>query len=439
MLRRSGWQGAARRSCVRCPAAHTLGATRAARSAGREHDSLFAKNLPEPAPRWAGFPKYNFIGGHNDPTEIPAEALAAAAQTVLRREGGSLAMYNLGQGPQGYGGLRRFVADKLTRHRGITAGADDVLITSGSGQGIDLVCRLLLERGDTVVVEEFSYGGAISKFRKAGMNVVAAGLDDHGLDTDALADTLAGLKNRGVTPKFIYTIPTIQNPTGSILPLERRHRLIALSRQFGVPIFEDECYADLLWQGGAPPALYGLDPAQVIHIGSFSKSLAPALRVGYAVAGWPILARMIACKADGGTGALDQMVIAEYFASHFDDHIARLTGVLGGKLAVMIEALEAEFGTSVELTRPQGGIFLWLKLPDTVDVTTLIKPAAAAGLVFNPGPEWSCDPAAARSCLRLCFALPSAEEIREGVATLARVCFEQTGIPQQSANRRRAS
>ena len=111
--------------------------------------------------------------------------------------------------------------------------------------------------------------------------------------------------------------------------------------------------------------------------------------------------------------------------------------MLGGKLAVMIEALEAEFGTAVELVRPQGGIFLWLKLPDAVDLTKLIKPAAAAGLVFNPGPEWSCDPAAAMSHLRLCFALPSAQEIRDGVTTLARVCFEQTGIPQQSANKRR--
>jgi 2-aminoadipate transaminase len=408
-----------------------------ARSTALDYDGLFAKGLPEPASRWAGFAKYNFIGGHNDPTQIPVDALGAAAQAVLQREGASLAMYNLGQGPQGYRGLRAFVADKLSRHRFIAASADDVLITSGSGQGIDLVSRLLLEPGDTVVVEEFSYGGAISKLKQLGARIAAVPLDGQGMRTDALADLLAGLKGRGITPKYIYTIPTIQNPTGSILSLERRHRLIGLSRQYGVPIFEDECYADLIWAGGAPPALYSLDPKQVIHIGSFSKSLAPALRVGYAVADWSVLGRMIACKADGGTGALDQMVIAEYFASHFDDHIARLAGVLGGKLDTMIEALEAEFGTAVEVTRPQGGIFLWLKLPDAVDVTTLVKPAAAAGLVFNPGPEWSCNPAGARSYLRLCFALPSKQEIREGVATLARVCFEQTGIPQQSANRRR--
>jgi 2-aminoadipate transaminase len=394
----------------------------------------FSRDLPAPAPRFTGFPRFNFIGGHNDPSRIPTAALAEAAATVLAREGGKLAMYNLGTGPMGYPGLRDFVADKLARHRGIAATRDNVLITSGSGQGIDLVSRLLIEPGDTVILEDFSYSGAINRFSRMGATVIGAPLDDDGLRMDALENILSGLKVAGTTPKLIYTIPTIQNPTGSILPLDRRHQLLALSRAYGVPIFEDECYADLLWSGGAPPALYGLDPKQVIHIGSFSKSLAPALRVGYAVADWSVLSRLVACKTDGGTGALDQMVIAEYFSKHFDDHIAALTGTLGEKLDVMIEAVEREFGTAVHMVRPKGGIFLWLKLPDQVDVTRLVKPAAEAGLVFNPGPEWSCTPDGAKPYLRLCFALPSKEEIRAGVATLAKVCFEQTGIPPRSAN-----
>lgn len=406
--------------------------------AGFAYVDRFTSGLPEPAPRWAGFPKYNFIGGHNDPVEIPRDALAEAAAAVLRREGDKLAMYNLSHGPLGYRGLREFVADKLSRHRGISASADGVLITSGSGQGIDLVSRLLLSPGDSVIVEDFSYGGAISKFRRSGLDIVGAPLDDDGLRMDALETILGDFRGRGVTPKCIYTIPTIQNPTGSILPLERRHALLALARKFGVPIFEDECYADLIWGGGGPSALYALDPRQVVHIGSFSKTLAPALRVGYAVADWSVLSRLVACKNDGGTGALDQMVVAEYFSKHFDAHVGRLTGVLGEKLATMEEALAREFGTAVQTFRPRGGIFLWLKLPEQVDVTTLVKPAAEAGLVFNPGPEWSCTPERARNYMRLCFALPSKEQIREGVATLARVCYEQTGIPAQSANVRRA-
>jgi 2-aminoadipate transaminase len=401
---------------------------------------LFGKGLPEPAPRWTGFPTYNFVGGHNDPTQIPVEALVGAATAVLRREGTNLAMYNLSHGPLGYRGLREFVSRKLARHRGIAGTPDDVLITSGSGQGIDLVSRLLIEPGDTIILEEHSYGGAITRFRKLGANIVGAKLDDDGLRIDALASQLADLKGRGITPKFIYTIPTIQNPTGSILPLDRRQQLVAVARQFGVPIFEDECYADLLWSGQrAPPALYSLDPAQVIHIGSFSKSLAPALRVGYAVAQWPVLSRMLACKADGGTGALDQMVIAEYFSQNFEPHVRALSDTLEGKLDTMVEALEREFGTSVELWRPKGGIFLWLKLPDAVDVRRLVKPAADAGIAFNPGPEWSCDPDGTRSHMRLCFGLASKEQIRDGVAALARVCFEQTGIPVRSANTERAA
>jgi 2-aminoadipate transaminase len=294
---------------------------------------------------------------------------------------------------------------------------------------------LLLEAGDTVLIEELSYGGAISRVKKRGVTIVPIPLDDEGIRIDALSAALDGLKARGVRPKYLYTIPTIQNPTGSILPLERREQLLALARAHGVPVFEDECYADLIWAGTqAPPALYALDPEQVIHIGSFSKTLAPALRAAYAVAPWPVLSRLLSLKTDGGTGAVEQMLVAEYFSRHFDSHVAALSGVLKEKLEVMLDAVEREFGSAAECFVPKGGIFLWLRLPEQVDVTKLVKPAAERGIAFNPGPEWACDPAAATSQLRLCFALPSKEEIREGVAAFARVCFEQTGIPAQSGN-----
>jgi 2-aminoadipate transaminase len=395
---------------------------------------LFGTGLPDPSPRFTGFPKFNFIGGHNDPDQIPIAGLIEAAASVLRREGASLAMYNLGMGPQGYPGLRVFLADKLKRHRGMAITADDVMITSGSGQGIDMVSRLLVDPGETVIMEEACYAGAINRFKRIGAKVVGVPLDAHGLRIDALADLLDGMKAQGVTPKCIYTIPTIQNPTGSILPLERRKALLELARARNIAIFEDECYADLLWTRDAPPSLYALAPDQVVHIGSFSKSLAPALRVGYAVGPWSVLSRLIAMKTDGGTGALDQMIIAEYFSKFFDQHVERLSKILHEKLDTMLEAVEREFGTAVEMWKPEGGIFLWLKLPDQVDVTKLIKPAADAGIVFNPGPEWVVDGPTAKSSMRLCFALPSKQQIKDGVAALARVCFEQTGIPLHSAN-----
>ncbi len=400
-----------------------------------DYSKLYSAGLPDPAPRWAPFPKYYFVGGNNDPEQIPIEALVEAAASVLRRDGSKLAIYNLGLGPQGYPALRQFVADKCDQQRGIKASIEDILITTGSGQGLDMISKLLVNPGDTVLTEEFCYQGAMTRFRKLGAKLVGMKLDADGIVIDALAQQLADLKARGITPKFIYTIPTIQNPTASILPLDRRHALIALARKYNVAIFEDECYADLLWEGiEAPPALYALDPGCVIHLGSFSKSLAPALRLGYVISGWEIMSRLLPLKGDSGTGALDQMVVAEYFTKHYQQHMRHLNGVLHEKLQTMTESVAREFGSAAECWAPKGGIFLWIKLPAGVDVRALVKPAAAAGIVFNPGPEWAVSEENSSNCLRLCFAMPNKQTIRDGVAELARVCYEQTGIPVRSGN-----
>ncbi len=397
----------------------------------------FRDGLPAPAARFTGHPHFNFVGGHNDPNEVPAEKLAEAAAAVIRAEGNLLGIYSLGQAPLGYERLRQFVADKLAKRSGIECSADDVLLTSGSLQAMDFVNNLLIAPGDTVIIEEFTYTGAITKVQKLGGSIVAAPLDADGLKIDALREILEDLKAKGVRPKYIYTIPTVHNPTGSILPLERRKALVALAHEFGVPIFEDECYADIVWSGERPPAIYALDPSVTIHVGSFSKSLAPALRIGYIVAPWEVLSRIVATKGDGGSSALAQMVVAEYAERHFDEHIPALSGALKLKLDAMVDALHQQFGTAAELFIPKGGIFLWLKLPDEVDVRSFAQTALAQGLAFNPGPEWACDPEAGKSYMRLCFALPSVEHIRAGVAELARICHEATGIPERSANKPR--
>lgn len=398
----------------------------------------FRSGAPEPGERFAGLPKFNFVYGHNDPEQVPAQELAECARKVIAENGKRLGMYNLGLGPQGDPGLRGFVAGKAKARSGIDCTADDVLLTSGSLQAMDLVNALFIAPGDTVILEEFTYGGAIGKVQRLGGKVVGAPLDEGGIVIEKLRAILERLKAEGTTPRYIYTIPTVQNPTGSVMSLERRHQLLDLSREFGVPIFEDECYADLVWSGERPPAIYSLDPSRVVHVGSFSKSLAPALRIGYVIAPWDVLGRLVASKTDAGSGALEQMVVAEYAARGFDPHVDALRAGLGRKLDVLVEALSQEFGTAAELYRPDGGIFLWLKLPDHVDVRSFAATALAQGVAFNPGPEWACAPEAARSHMRLCFALPSEQVIREGVAELARITHEATGVPERSANRARA-
>ncbi len=223
------------------------------------------------------------------------------------------------------------------------------------------------------------------------------------------------------------------------MPEARRAELLTLSRAHGVPVFEDDCYADLIWSGSRPPAIYAMSQdGGVVHIGSFSKSIAPALRVGYIVAGWDILSRALAIKTDAGSGALEQMVLAEYCAPHFSSHVTELTRGLRIKLDALMEALNEQFGTTAEFVEPQGGIFLWVKLPDAVDTMKLYQSALKAGVAINPGPEWSVDKSYSKSWMRLCFASPTIDEIRDGVAALAEVCRAEFGVPTRSANVTRA-
>ncbi len=395
---------------------------------------LLPAGLPPAAARWNGRVKFDFTGGNNDADALPLEGLIASVSAVLRREGRTLSTYGLDSGPQGYRPLREFLASKLKADAGIVCAVDDILMTSGSLQALDLVNATLLARGDTVIIEEDCYQGSINRLTRLGVTPIGIALDRDGMRMDALANALDDLKRRGIRPKYIYTIPTVQNPTGTILPLERREQMLRLSAAHGVPIFEDDCYADLIWSGERPPALYALSQKTdkqggVIHIGSFSKSIAPALRVGYIVAPWEVLSRTLALKTDAGSGALEQMVLAEFCAGNFAKHVPALRRSLRAKLETLMESLKQSFGTAVEFDDPKGGIFLWIKLPDHVDTLKLYQAALKAGVAINPGPEWSVNKARARSRLRLCFASPSHEEISQGVATLAEVCRREFGVP----------
>jgi 2-aminoadipate transaminase len=288
-------------------------------------ESAMRVNPPAPAQSWKGFPKYNFVGGHNDSASIPAKELAVSVTSILNREGSDLATYGLQSGPQGYTPFREAIASMLNRRAGMREDANSILVTSGSLQALSLIFDLFLDPGDVVLLEKACYGGTLSRLRTRSVEYVGVELDQEGMRADSLDQAIRQVKAKGKRPKMIYTIPTVQNPTGRVMSEERRHQIIAVAKEHDLPIFEDDCYADLIFAGGRPPAIRALDDdGRVVYCGSFSKSIGPAIRVGFIAADWPILSRLLALKTDGGTGAIEQMALSEYLGEKFDAHVDSL-------------------------------------------------------------------------------------------------------------------
>lgn len=398
----------------------------------RSHLSAVATSTAQP---FSGLPPYHFVGGNIDEPSVPVEALTEAMGQVLRAQGHAMGKYGMDSGPQGYLPLRTFIAGALEQRTGMKVTADEVLITSGSLQAMDLVNKALLNRGDVVLVEAANYAGTLTKLDAMGVDYVGVDLDEHGMRMDLLEAALADLTAGGRKPKYIFTIPTVQNPTGTIMPTERRREMLALAARYDVPIFEDDCYADLVFSGSRPPAIRALDEDQrVIYCGTFSKTIAPALRVGYLVAPWPMMGHILPLKTDAGSGALEQMVLAEYLPQHYDDHIAGLLPMLQHKADTLSAALDEHFGASVSYEKPVGGIYLWVTLPESVDTDRLRQAAIAQGVDINPGSQWSVDGAANRHRMRICFGHPQPQTIRAGIAKLAQICFDEFGLPVRSGN-----
>jgi len=400
-----------------------------------EFGSLLSAAATAKAKQFSGYPAYHFTGGNIDEPTVPVEALGDVVRKVIRDQGHTMAKYGMNSGPQGYLPLREFICDCLKRRTGIAVTTQEVLLTSGSLQAMDLVNKALLNKGDVVLLEAANYSGALSRLDALGVDYVGIDLDHNGMRMDALEQSLSELASAGRKPKFIYTIPTVQNPTGSVMPVDRRREMLALAKTFDVPIFEDDCYADLVFSGVRPPALYALDEDQrVIYCGTFSKTIAPALRVGYLVAPWQLLSRVLPLKTDAGSGALEQMVLAEYLPGNFDDHVTGLLPVLQAKAHALCEALDEHFGECVEYEKPVGGIYLWVTLPESVDTDRLFQVALEQGVEINPGSQWTVDGQANRHRMRLCFGHPSIDTIRNGIAKLANICFEEFGVPVRSGN-----
>lgn len=400
-----------------------------------EFGSVLSTAATGKAARFSGYPPYHFVGGNIDEPSVPVEALGDAVRKVIRDQGHAMAKYGMDSGPQGHLPLREFVCDCLKKRTGIDVTPHEVLLTSGSLQALDLVNKVLLNKGDVVLLEAANYSGALSRLDALGVDYIGIDLDQDGMRMDVLERSLSNLAASGRKPKFIYTIPTVQNPTGSVMPVERRREMLALAKTYDVPIFEDDCYADLVFTGTRPPAIHALDDDQrVIYCGTFSKTIAPALRVGYLIAPWQLLSSILPLKTDAGSGALEQMVLAEYLPANFDAHVSDLLPMLKAKADALCDSLDEHFGDCVDYDRPVGGIYLWVSLPENVDTDRLYQVALEQGVEINPGSQWTVDGDANKHRMRLCFGHPSIDNIRTGVAKLADVCFEEFGVPVRSGN-----
>ena len=403
-----------------------------------DYSNIFAKGLPPPIASGAiPQPKYNFILGHTNSETIPVEGLIEATAAAMRRDGPGLAINLHNGGLLGYLPLREFLVRKLSRYRGVDVTVDDILITSGSQTAAVLINTALLEPGDTVVSERFllrgdARGSPVSR-RQHRRSAGGRGRDADGCPS---GHPVEELQSQGVRPKYLYTIPTVQNPTGAIMPLERRREMLRLSEEYGVPILEDDCYADLVYEGESVDAIRSMDDSdRVIHMGSFSKNLAPGMRLGYVVASWQLLGQLLPLKGDIGTSTFGQMVTAEFFNNHYEEHVETLRAALRKKRDTMTAAISEHFGPSVQPNRPRGGIYLWVTFPEDVDTRKALAAARDRGIGYNPGSDWAVYPGDdernGNNCIRFCYALPTEEEIWEGIDLLAQVFQQELGFPKE--------
>lgn len=366
----------------------------------------------------------SFAGGFPDSALFDVPGLQAASQQALAQEPGAALQYGA---TEGYEPLRQQIA-QFMHSKGVQSLApQELIVTTGSQQALDLLAKCMIDEGDKVIVEGPTFLATIQCFRLYGADVVSAPIDGEGVQIEALEQLI--VQHR---PKMIYTIPTFGNPSGATLSLERRKRLLELAVRYQVLVVEDDPYGDLYFDAPPPPSLLALSdqvPGSrdfLAHCGSLSKVLAPGLRIGWLVAPAELLAKAVMCKqfSDAHTSTFAQATAAQYLAAgKMPAALAKVRQVYARRAQVMMQALRQELGDAVEFTAPQGGLFLWLRLTGKggklTDANELAKRAIDQGVAFVPGaPFFSQNPDMAS--LRLSFATADEEKIREGVRRLAK-------------------
>jgi len=313
------------------------------------------------------------------------------------------------------------LVEKLNRDQELNVGRQNLLITAGASQAVQLIVDAFVDRGDIVITEEPTWSGAVASFRQAGAVAMPVPVDEHGTNVAALEEVLVRLQAEGKHAKMIYVIPNFQNPTGVSTTLERRKRIVELAQEYDTLIVEDDAYYDLRFSGDALPPIFTLDESgRTIQLGTLSKIMGAGMRIGWLVAAPEIVTKLSILKTDGGTGIFASYVAAEWLPEHLSHHVQELRAIYKMRRDIMLEELQAHMPAGTTWTYPDGGFFIWVTLPDGIDTVQLAPMARERGVEYLPG----------RSCfvtdkgsntLRLSYSFADDDQIREGIAILGEV------------------
>ena len=358
----------------------------------------------------------SMTGGFPNPATFPTDEVDEIAARLVREDAAVALQYT----PcEGIASVREYLIERQEQVQGRRPERAELIVTSGGMECIALMCQALIDPGDTIAVEAPSYLGALMAFGGAEAEVVGIATDDDGLRVDVLAERLAA----GLRPKFLYTIPEYQNPTGRTLPLDRRRELVDLCRRHGVLVFEDVAYRELPFDGASLPSLWSLAPDIALQAGTFSKSLFPGVRLGWATGPPEVVAELSAAKqnTDQCAGGLGQRLLEEYGrAGGFERHLPAARALYASRWAALSAALKHRMPEGVDWTEPTGGFLTWLTLPDGLDTRAMRPAATAAGVAYVPGPPFHVGDSG-HNTLRLSFSRLTETELETAVDRLAGV------------------
>jgi 2-aminoadipate transaminase len=370
----------------------------------------------------------SLAGGLPDTSSFPPETFAAVAQRIARESCAKALQY----GPtEGLAETKDCIAQVMRAEGGMRIDPDHLIVTTGGQQVIDLVTKTLIDPGDVIVAEAPTYPGAVPTFSSYEADVVQIDMDADGMRIDLLEERLAELDREGRRPKFIYTVPSFQNPAGVTMSLERRQRLVEIAAEREILVLEDNPYGLLRYEGQPLPPLYALDGGvYVMYLGTFSKILSPGIRLGWVAAPAPVLEKINLGKqaADLCTSTLSQLMVQAYFEeARWHDYVESLTEIYRARRDTMLDALAEFFPPEAEWTRPAGGLFIWATLPDYIDTTDLLARALRDNVAFVPGEAAYLD-GRGRNAMRLNFSASGDEAIREGIRRIGKVVAEQVAL-----------